>query len=68
MLACWEGPSAGLLHHNSLMLLYMTVTELDVFSENMSTCTSQMYIESKIYKVLCWKKTPGNMRQGMCQG
>lgn len=44
MLACWEGPSAGLLHPNSLMLLYMTVIELNVFSGIVPACTSQKYI------------------------
>lgn len=44
MLTCWEGPSADLLHQNSLMLLSMTAIELDVFSGNMPTCTSQKYL------------------------
>lgn len=48
MVACWEGPSADLFHQNSLMLLYMTVTELDVLSGNMSTCTSQKYITLRL--------------------
>lgn len=34
MLACWEGPGAGLFQQNSLMLLYVTVIELNVLSGN----------------------------------
>lgn len=58
MLACWEGPSADLLHQNSLMLPSMTVIELDVFSGNMPTCTSSQvpYFGAKFYKISYWKK------------
>lgn len=34
MLACWEGPSAGLFQQNGLMLLNVTVMELNVFPGN----------------------------------